>query len=59
MITYKTGDIFREDVDAIVNTVNCVGVMGRIALQFKALSQNFKVYESVVHKEVVPKDVCP
>lgn len=57
MITYKTGDIFREDVDAIVNTVNCVGVMGRgIALQFKKrFPENFKVYESACkHKEVVP-----
>ena len=31
------GDLLRQDdVDAIVNTVNCVGVMGKgIALQFK------------------------
>ena len=36
MIEYKTGDILAEDIEAIVNTVNCVGVMGRgIALQFK------------------------
>lgn len=28
MITYKEGDIFKEEADAIVNTVNCVGVMG-------------------------------
>ena len=36
MIRYTTGDVLRADVDAIVNTVNCVGVMGRgIALQFK------------------------
>jgi len=48
MITYKTGDIFREEADAIVNTVNCVGVMGRgIALQFKKqFPANFKDYEA-------------
>lgn len=57
MITYKTGDIFKEDADAIVNTVNCVGVMGRgIALQFKKrFPENFKVYEvACKQKEVVP-----
>jgi O-acetyl-ADP-ribose deacetylase (regulator of RNase III) len=36
MITYRTGDIFAEEVDALVNPVNCVGVMGAgLALQFK------------------------
>ena len=36
MIERKTGDLFAEDVEALVNSVNCVGVMGRgIALQFK------------------------
>lgn len=46
MIEYKSGDILREDADALVNTVNCVGVMGRgIALQFKkAFPKNFKAY---------------
>lgn len=57
MITYKTGDIFKEEADAIVNTVNCVGVMGRgIALQFKKyFPDNFRVYEAACkRKEVVP-----
>ena len=46
MIKYKTGDILAEDAEALVNTVNCVGVMGRgIALQFKrAFPGNFKAY---------------
>ena len=36
MVEFKTGNILAEDADALVNTVNCVGVMGRgIALQFK------------------------
>ena len=54
---YKTGDIFTEDVEAIVNTVNCVGVMGRgIALQFKKqFPENFKAYEAACkQKKVVP-----
>jgi O-acetyl-ADP-ribose deacetylase (regulator of RNase III) len=57
MITYKTGDIFTEQVDAIVNTVNCVGVMGRgIALQFKKrYPENFKFYQEACNRqEVVP-----
>ena len=46
MIELKNGDIFGEDVEALVNSVNCVGVMGRgIALQFKNLfPENFKAY---------------
>ena len=46
MIEYKTGDIFAEQAEALVNTVNCVGVMGRgVALQFKrAFPENFKAY---------------
>lgn len=47
MIKYKTGDITREDVEALVNTVNCVGIMGRgVALQFKnVFPENFKTYK--------------
>ena len=46
MIRFKTGDMFAEDVEALVNTVNCVGVMGRgVALQFKrAFPNNFRAY---------------
>ncbi len=36
MITYKTGNLLDDDAEAIVNTVNTVGVMGKgLALQFK------------------------
>ena len=36
MIKYKKGDIFDEDTEALVNLVNCVGVMGQgLAFQFK------------------------
>jgi len=46
MIALKKGDILADDAEALVNTVNCVGVMGRgIALQFKkAFPENFKAY---------------
>ena len=57
MIRFKTGDIFAEDAEALVNTVNCVGVMGRgIALQFKrAFPANFKAYvEACKRGEVLP-----
>jgi len=36
MITVRIGDIFESDAQTLVNTVNCVGVMGKgIALEFK------------------------
>lgn len=57
MIEYTSGDILRADAQAIVNTVNCVGVMGRgIALQFKkAWPDNFKVYaEACKNKQIQP-----
>ena len=46
MIEYTKGDILRAEAEALVNTVNCVGIMGRgIALQFKqAYPENFKAY---------------
>ena len=52
---FKTGNLFEEDVEAMVNTVNCVGVMGRgIALQFKkAFPDNFKAYAEACKREEV------
>jgi len=57
MIEYRTGDILEADAEALVNTVNCVGIMGRgIALQFKsAFPRNFKAYEAACRRgEVRP-----
>ncbi len=57
MINFTSGDILRADAEAIVNTVNCVGVMGRgIALQFKkAWPDNFNKYaKACKQKEVKP-----
>lgn len=47
MITERHGNLLQADAEALVNTVNTVGVMGKgIALQFKrAYPQNFEVYE--------------
>ncbi len=55
MIEFKTGDILRADVEALVNTVNCVGIMGRgIALQFKNdFPENFRAYEAACAREEV------
>ena len=46
MIKYITGNILESDAQALINTVNTVGVMGKgIALQFKkAYPFNFKSY---------------
>ena len=55
MIEYTSGDILTCEADALVNTVNCVGVMGRgIALQFKNVyPANFKAYEAACKREAV------
>ena len=56
MINLKqSGDLLKENVQAFVNTVNCVGVMGKgIALQFKmAYPDNFKQYKAACDKKEV------
>ena len=57
MIEFKTGDILSEDASALVNTVNCVGIMGKgTALRFKkAFPENFKAYsEACRNRQVAP-----
>jgi O-acetyl-ADP-ribose deacetylase (regulator of RNase III) len=57
MIEYKSGNLLQAGVEALVNTVNTVGVMGKgIALQFKqAYPANFSAYEKAVKREeIVP-----
>lgn len=57
MITFKRGDVIGENAEALVNTVNCVGIMGKgVALQFKqAFPVNFKEYAAACRRgEVVP-----
>lgn len=47
MIEYSKGNLLIANAEALVNTVNCVGFMGKgIALQFKqAFPANFTAYE--------------
>ena len=49
MITEVYGDIFETDAKAIVNPVNCVGVMGKgLALEFKKrYPKMFKEYQKI------------
>lgn len=57
MIEYTSGNILDADAEALVNSVNCVGVMGRgIALQFKkAFPENYKAYAAACRRgEVQP-----
>jgi O-acetyl-ADP-ribose deacetylase (regulator of RNase III) len=57
MIEFTKGDIFESGAEALINTVNCVGVMGKgVALQFKkAYPDNFKAYEQACKaNQVVP-----
>jgi len=46
MIHYKTGNLLDSSAEALVNTVNTLGVMGKgIALQFKNMfPNNYKIY---------------
>ena len=60
MLELKQGNLLEEKTEALVNTVNCVGVMGRgIALQFKqAFPENFKQYKKACDAgEVQPGQV--
>lgn len=55
MIEYTKGNLLEADVDALVNTVNTVGVMGKgIALMFKeAFPDNYHAYaEACKNKQV-------
>jgi O-acetyl-ADP-ribose deacetylase (regulator of RNase III) len=52
MITFTQGNLLDADVEALVNTVNTVGVMGKgIALMFKeAFPENFQLYREACKK---------
>ena len=55
MIKSMKGDIVKAEAEAVVNTVNCVGIAGRgIALQFKKVfPENFKKYASACKRNEV------
>ena len=55
MIQFVKGDLLESEAEALVNTVNTVGVMGKgIALQFReAFPENYRVYRDVCrHKQL-------
>lgn len=55
MITYRKGNLLEADVEAVVNTVNTVGVMGKgIALMFKErYPENYCAYAAACKAGVV------
>ncbi len=55
MIEITSGNLFDAEVEALVNTVNTVGVMGKgIALQFRqAFPENYKLYRAACQREEV------
>jgi O-acetyl-ADP-ribose deacetylase (regulator of RNase III) len=55
MIEFTQGNLLEAKTDALVNTVNTVGVMGKgIALMFKeAFPENFKAYEAACKRHEV------
>ena len=55
MIKYITGNILESNAEALINTVNTVGVMGKgIALQFKkAYHHNYKSYIDACKKNEI------
>lgn len=57
MIDYVKGNLLDADAEALVNTVNTVGAMGKgVALQFRrAFPENYEAYAAAVKRgEVVP-----
>ncbi len=60
MVELTKGNIVTANAEALVNTVNCVGIMGKgVALQFKkAFPENYERYRSACQAgEVVPGEV--
>ena len=55
MIRFTQGNLLDADVEAVVNTVNTVGVMGKgIALMFKdKFPENYKAYEAACKRDEV------
>ena len=53
MIHYVKGNLLESNAEALVNTVNTVGVMGKgIALQFReAFQENYRVYKNACRKK--------
>ncbi len=54
-LRYVTGNLLKSDAQALINTVNCMGVMGKgIAKQFKDMyPDNYKRYKYACDKNLV------
>lgn len=52
MIAYREGDLLQAEVEALVNPVNAVGVMGAgLALQFReAFPENYQAYRAACRR---------
>ncbi|MGH9335854.1 MAG: macro domain-containing protein, partial [Vicinamibacteria bacterium] len=52
MIRFRTGNLLEAEAEALVNTVNTVGVMGKgVALMFKeACPENYREYRAACEK---------
>jgi len=62
MLNFVLGDILKTDAEAIVNPVNCVGVMGRgLALEIKnKFPWSFPKYEQTCKRESLePGNILP
>jgi O-acetyl-ADP-ribose deacetylase (regulator of RNase III) len=55
MIIFKEGNLLEAHAEALVNTVNTVGVMGKgIALQFKhAFPENYRSYKEAIERKEI------
>ena len=55
MIEFKQGNLLKTNLDALVNPVNCVGIMGKgLALQFKQkFPDNFLQYKDACDRQFV------
>ncbi|GLR91430.1 type II toxin-antitoxin system antitoxin DNA ADP-ribosyl glycohydrolase DarG [Bradyrhizobium iriomotense] len=55
MIIFTEGNLLKANTEALVNTVNTVGVMGKgIALMFKdAFPENFRAYSAACKKQEI------
>ena len=54
-IHFIQGNLFEANADAIINTVNCVGVMGKgVALEFKyRWPDNYKAYKQLCTQNII------
>lgn len=55
MIVEGQGDLLKADAEALINAINCVGVMGRgLALQFReAFPENYRLYQAACRRKEV------